>query len=911
MSTLTDRGSLPQRLGYARPDGRYSISIEHRVGPIFEVHEQGYADDESGRHLVALFTQLLDMVEQDGRFAQAHLCVDYSDYEGSSAATRLRMVREVVTRGAMGCTAFYGAPWWTRTVSALLRAVVPRLQARHFDNAGDAIRYLQSIVEAERRSGPELPPPVQLLSDAPPGEPPTVEEVRGLYARQRALRDIPVSSDEIPTDPQELRALVLRQRALLEEHDVLLDRIFDSVVRASSLNTSVPEWPETRESPETDDFWAVEGALHLMRTDLAEMFAKRDRREAELATAREVAQEANQVRSQFLGVVSHELRTPLNAIVGLSALVGDSIGGDPVQLRRIEGITEASRRLGRLVDDLLDFTGLEAGALTLSVRPFDLTRILRSLQDVWTPRAEERVVELLIDHPPSPLPVLGDPERLGQVLGNLLDNAIKFTDHGEVRLAVHRRADGWTRFEVQDTGRGIPPEDIDRVFTRFEQSEPPRGEVGRGVGLGLTLCKRLVELMGGELSVRSAPGRGSVFEVAVELPSSDAMDARPTPASPHRGSWPGARVLVVEDDPLSRFVARDTLEGFACDVTVAADGVRGLEAWGREEFDLVLMDCQLPELDGFEASRAIRLRGESGRRRTPIVALTAYAQDSDRARARAAGMDGFLVKPVSREQLEETLDQHLPRSLRTTRPISTPGSETPGPEATQFGKHPRRLSILFDGTNPQLLRRLRRATVECSFEDAARVAHQLRGQAAILGAEAVQAACSELEQLGGWCDEAPAIVDRITREVWQLGDRLRQAAAVGDGGPERAAEHQQRRLRLMLVDDDPVVRSLSGAALERWGFEVEALAHPFEAIERVQEARDDFDLILLDYRLPEMDGLEVLDVMRETDPELPAVLCSGDALDADGLPPGAAYLPKPLSREGLVETIESLQIKRR
>ena len=901
MATSLDRGNLPAALRYARADGRYSISIEHRDGPIFDVHEQGYADDESGRELTALFGRLLDSAEQDGRYPRVHLCVDYSAYEGSSAATRLRMLREVVARPTMGCTAFHGAPWWTRTVAALLNAVVPRLRARHFEEQEAALAYLHRVVSEEASA---LPPPTRPENGA--DQPPTAIDAYLLVRRHRELREASFAEPVIPSDIDELRALARRQHQRLHEHDVQLDKVLDTIAQIGTLERYTPSRFEAPVARDDDDFWTIEGALHLMRTDLAQMFAERDRQTEELAAARRTAEEANRTKSHFLAVVSHELRTPLNAIVGLSTLLGDDVGRDPVQRRRIDGITTASRRLGRLVEDLLDFTRLEAGALRLDVRPFDLAIVLQDLDDVWRPRLNGPHVQLDIERVAAPLWIQGDPDRLGQVLGNLVDNAIKFTDEGTVQLRVERRPDGSTRFVVRDTGRGIPTEDIDRVFSRFEQSELPRGQVGRGVGLGLTICRHLVDLMGGELSVESELGRGTSFELRLALPAAGEEIAPAATTPLDRPAWPEARVLVVEDDPLSRFVARGMLERFGCEVTVAEDGQQGLEAWGQEEFDLIFMDCQLPELDGFEATQAIRSSGESGRPRTPIVAMTAYALDSDRSRASAAGMDGFLVKPVAPEDLERALTEHLPCSLRATGARSC--GCTDGPDRSLSPRpelDPRALSTLFDGATPQLLRRLRRAHAEGDSTESARIAHLLKGQAATLGAEVLRGACERFEELGDG-EDGDRVVTTIGLEVRRLSEALRRAAAdalkQGGSSEERATV----RGRLMLVDDDPVVRTLSSTALQRWGFVVEAVGHPFEALERFRDAAQPFDAVILDLQLPEMSGLEVLEAMRDMDPGVRAVLCSGQDLDNADLPPGSAFLAKPMRAGDLASLIERL-----
>jgi len=400
---------------------------------------------------------------------------------------------------------------------------------------------------------------------------------------------------------------------------------------------------------------AAAPALHLMQTDVQEMLEEGERRREELSRAWEAAEAASRAKSEFLGVISHELRTPLNGILGLADLLADS-ALDQEQRRHAEGIDQAARRLMRLVDDVLDFGRMEAGALTIRKRAFPLRSVLEETLDGFQAAAEAKGLRLGVSLEPGlPVRVEGDQERLGQVLANLLDNAVKFTPAGFVTLEAGLAEPEVLRFVVADSGCGIPEDKLEAVFERFERCPTPQIGPQPGTGLGLAVCKYLVQGMGGEIRAQSQPGQGTRVTFLLPLPA--------CPASPWSGPgekprrlFPQARVLVVEDDPVSQYVTRKMLERRGVRAVLANDGREALQRLGEASFDLVLMDCQLPELDGYQTTRELRRRGL----RVPVVALTAFAMDVDRERAQAAGMDGHVAKPVSDRQLGEVLARFLP-----------------------------------------------------------------------------------------------------------------------------------------------------------------------------------------------------------------------------------------------------------
>ena len=368
--------------------------------------------------------------------------------------------------------------------------------------------------------------------------------------------------------------------------------------------------------------------------------------ERQLATARDAAEATVRAQAAFLANISHEIRTPLNAVIGLTELLRSQSATDPSDF--LAKIHDASQHLLRLLNDVLDFSKLEAGAMTLERTVFSLPALIQQIHDLYAIRALEKGLDLSVDLPPDlPPAVWGDSLRLAQVLGNLLSNAIKFTTQGTVRLTVLRTdmPDGY-RFEVSDTGIGIQPGQLAQLFQPFSQADQSTSRQYGGTGLGLTISNSLAALMGGWIDVQSTPGKGSCFSLELALvpaPIGSLPACNTQPSEQDLEACRGMRILVVEDNPVNQLVACSLLARCGVIAVTADSGEMALAEIKPGAFDLVLMDIHMPGMDGFETTR--RLREQPEYRHLPIVAMTAAVTVQDTARCREAGMDDYLAKP--------------------------------------------------------------------------------------------------------------------------------------------------------------------------------------------------------------------------------------------------------------------------
>ncbi|MEM1055217.1 MAG: PAS domain S-box protein [Bacteroidota bacterium] len=479
----------------------------------------------------------------------------------------------------------------------------------------------------------------------------------------------------------------------------------------------------------------------------------------QLVAARETAERASRAREEFLANMSHEMRTPLNAVIGMGELLGET-ALDEEQRHLLGALSFSADQLLALINDLLDVAKIESGQIRFERVPFRLDEVVEGVVETVRFRADEKGLDLSLGlAPEAPRLLIGDPVRLSQILLNLLSNAVKFTERGRVRLAValtdEPSGDGAAgqatlRFIVEDTGVGIPASKLGSVFERFTQARSDTTRRFGGTGLGLAIVKELTERQGGTVHVESTEGRGSTFTATLSFALAESAPEAP---DGEEADLTGARLLLVEDNPLNQFVARRMLEGWGAEIEVAENGREAVEAveaaHETRAFDLVLMDIQMPEMDGFEATRRIRQRHAS--EALPILALTASALVEQRDQMDAAGMDGLVLKPFKPAHLRRVVAAHLGRSdAPPAEPLAAESIvDLTLLEENLDGDHAfiLRLLDLFEEVVPESIRTMEVALATDDLPGLATAAHKLKSSAGILGIGPLHALLSEVERM--------------------------------------------------------------------------------------------------------------------------------------------------------------------